>query len=1111
MRPERPLLAVLVAAVSVGLAAAPEPDTPLGHVSVSFEADARPVSQVLSQLSRAAGREIVLIGGRDLRVTASARDIGFGQALRICCSAAELVGLWRGDTLVLVAVDDFVAELPEKLAQGDAEATALAAELLASLPNKYSYKPQAALRRIWESAGEAARLHVSQGTPAAAVELLSALAEADPGRLPSQVAREVIGACVQTQALDEAREALRLWQLPPPAPGEAEDREAAWQVVVGLCLAGEGELAADTRAGWELTGTGWLGTLRTAANADDAQLDSIAGALEFLVSPRTARRRETRQFALDLAQRALASGNRHVAAQAFGACLAEGARSVEELGLGWRIAVAHATAEAAGQVIALAERWSLPRQGWPAAIQDSLQEKAASPGALTRTLAELSERYPPTETEERTGPSVADARRCALELLGAWVDAGDLAQADALWARWCAPALDDPAAIAAGVRLAHAHLAQGEAQSAQQLAAQLAAPEAVPAAFAAMWQQRPSREALHMLRATIALAAEAGEEGAQRRLEALLRDSLGGPRVLTVAARAHPSVLGDADWRAKTRARIQAASEALARQFNISLELTDLAPWRGVSEDPFAAMPDLVNVQEQAGADLALGFAVTVVPPHLQHLLDEETSVVGISWPPFRGRVLVRDLAIRGGADSHALVFDPLTGTLTPEAANATLVHELGHAFGAVHSPDGDSVMSYGLRGRPSTDFDESNAAIVRAAKWVDFQTGPDSLDEPELDQLVDAYRRAQWSSRSAQGVGEFLATALCARARLWWEQGNMRGACRQVVAAMSALTGSEEAPPEVVSEVLGGLTDALTAALENAPDDPRLLAAQGAISSAMSNTDTGLEQLRWAAALDDSLPEVHLALAAASEAEGDLRGALQHAQAAAGAGGDNPDPKGQYLLGRLLATTGDLEAAVAAWQRTLTLAPDHVRARSDLALARLAARPELGRFQLPLVRSRLEIALDPADWSPWQGTFERTNEGLTLTARHLRVAVELRLRTDADLWNMWASSAAIGLGPERRQRSLWLAVESDIQKEGIVAPRQVETLDPEVPGAWATGRVYETLRGETSVRQAYVLLECPEDRLFVVVSVSGPEEDFAAAREPLGAVLSSLRRGLGV
>lgn len=1121
MRPAHGFCAVVLLMAAGPASPAPEPETPLGGIVISFQADETPLRDLVADLSQKARRDIHVLGEADVKITAAAREIRFAQALRMVSSSAGLVGLWRRDELVLVPVEEFVGELPNKLAQGDREATALAAEILASLPNRYSDDPRRAIARVWQAAEKATRTLLADGEPQGAAEVLATLAKSDPDGLSPPLAREVIAACLRAGALGTAREALDAWSLPPPdrQRPDGQDLKVAWQVVVALHLLGEAELATDAQKAWRLRGTGWLDPLREQAILEDADTASVARALGALVADQATRGGEVRQFASEVAQKALSAAEHAAARDAYESCLGKGTRSPEESALGWSIAIAHGAEGARDEIVALAERWGLPKGDWPAGIQEAVELEALPLAALTAALAALAERCPPAEAATAAAPSFDEARQAAFALLGAWLDAGEAPSAHQLWQDWAAPALPDHEAVVLGLRLARAHLSAGASEPARRLATQLADPEAVPAAFEAMWDTGPPREALRVLRATIELADRTGEQAAQRRLTAFLAQALAAPRVLKVAARAHPSILGDPQWRRKTRGRLEAASQALSRQFNISLELVELTPWEGAHDDPFVAMEDLVNVQQESGADLALGFALTVVPPHLQHLLDEETSVVGVSWPPFRGRVLVRDLAIRGGGDSHLLIFDPRTGTLTPEAAAATLVHELGHAFGAVHSPDQESVMAFGLRGSLTTHFDDANATIVRAAKWVDFHLGPDSLDEPELAQIVAAYRQILRAYRSSEGLGEYLATVICARARLLCQEGQAARACGQVVAAMRALNDTGEARAELATQALAGLDETIGEALATAPDDPPMLAARGAILLATGGRDEGMDVLRRAVALDDSLVEAHLTLAMALEEAGDLPAALGHAQGALASAGADPggeeSPEAHYVLGRLLAATGDLEGAAEAWARALELAPDYVRARSNLALLECHTGPEPGHLRLPLVRTELGLVLEPTTWDLWNGSFEPGPAGPTLAASHLPsrrggspAPVELRLSTDPSLWQLWGSSAAIGIALEARKRSLWTAVEGEMQQEGIVAPEHVEDLHLTVPGAWTTARVYQTLRGQTTVRQVQVLLEGPEDRVFVRLSISGAEQDVATYQDDVQAVLSSLRRG---
>lgn len=125
-------------------------------------------------------------------------------------------------------------------------------------------------------------------------------------------------------------------------------------------------------------------------------------------------------------------------------------------------------------------------------------------------------------------------------------------------------------------------------------------------------------------------------------------------------------------WERRLRARVEAASAIIEKQFHVGFRVESVGTWNSdnAKTDFFESLADFEHKVDPAPAKIAIGF----------------TS----QWPMARGRIHMA--GTRGPLHSHILVREG-----SPEINEAErlefLVHELGHYLGAAHSPEWTSVM----------------------------------------------------------------------------------------------------------------------------------------------------------------------------------------------------------------------------------------------------------------------------------------------------------------------------------------------------------------------------------------------------------------------------------
>lgn len=186
-------------------------------------------------------------------------------------------------------------------------------------------------------------------------------------------------------------------------------------------------------------------------------------------------------------------------------------------------------------------------------------------------------------------------------------------------------------------------------------------------------------------------------------------------RVVRVRALADvPFRARNPDWETEARGLIEAASDYYEREFGIRLVSQSVLPWPQSERVPstpnlLAKLGNEFPLQSQTdGVDLTVAF-----------------TAEGVSRYLTAGRPRVDRIGnCDQGLGSYAVVpigkvFRYHGAVAEPEADVVTLIHELGHIFGAEHVDDMQSVMheDFGYR----TEFDRKNRAVIQRNRLCPF------------------------------------------------------------------------------------------------------------------------------------------------------------------------------------------------------------------------------------------------------------------------------------------------------------------------------------------------------------------------------------------------------
>ncbi len=148
-------------------------------------------------------------------------------------------------------------------------------------------------------------------------------------------------------------------------------------------------------------------------------------------------------------------------------------------------------------------------------------------------------------------------------------------------------------------------------------------------------------------------------------------------------------------WQRRLRERVAAASEILDRTCGMRFKVIDTGTWNSDNLAKFDdAVDDFARKADPGEARIAIGFTSQF------QIVKGRTHLAGT----------------RGPLNNHILLREWSQYVSEPERLEL-LVHELGHFLGAVHSPEGDSVMRI-ILGDQQTAPVNFKSTSIHSMRW---------------------------------------------------------------------------------------------------------------------------------------------------------------------------------------------------------------------------------------------------------------------------------------------------------------------------------------------------------------------------------------------------------
>jgi hypothetical protein len=409
----------------------------------------------------------------------------------------------------------------------------------------------------------------------------------------------------------------------------------------------------------------------------------------------------------------------------------------ESAAQGWRVAVGLLTAGDTAGAEAFLRDASLPGEGWLPA----LREWTGSPPAAAKVEGAAGAYRVLLKGRPATGAQTDLGR----DLVGALARSGKADAAEQLWRTAILPAEVSPVTADASLQLFQGLLVAGGPKRALPAWRDWYRWDRLRPAFEV--DGHPAIDDAHfaLLKRMFSVALAVGPSPPELS-EHLRKVRFARPRTLRIVAAIDRRIQDDAAWKEKTINRVDFASKQFQKAYGLKLEVVDFQFWVPRDEGgPTGAVEQLRARKAKAHADFIIGFILHVYPSSAEAMaMMRQAQIVGYASPEFGGTMVLRDMAF---VDAGSVGYFPA------ETVNETITHELGHAFGALHTDDKASVMRQGFGAEPAYTFDKYNARVCQVFKEFVFDKGYEFFDEGELRELAEGYRGLRGKCRQGNGA----------------------------------------------------------------------------------------------------------------------------------------------------------------------------------------------------------------------------------------------------------------------------------------------------------------------------------------------------------------------
>ena len=250
------------------------------------------------------------------------------------------------------------------------------------------------------------------------------------------------------------------------------------------------------------------------------------------------------------------------------------------------------------------------------------------------------------------------------------------------------------------------------------------------------------------------------------------------------------------EWKALLETEIASASAVLAREFRMELKIVGWAEWNSGE-----AVSSAQQLYDRALTVHSSGEIVLVVSGKSLPWGDDGTP------PPCGVARYFQKTALVCCADELSQMY-----------LSETILHEIGHLFGAWHSSDDRSVMRRHPVGESASWFDPEARAVLSRFRRIDLLVGVDGLTGRDMEFITGEYRK-----RHIPGEMHPVAHCLARRAMDQLKAGELAGAERAACLALeisrAATTDDRDGANELSSLIADIRRRALDSKQEREPD----------------------------------------------------------------------------------------------------------------------------------------------------------------------------------------------------------------------------------------------------------------------------------------------------